>query len=94
MNTNEQLAVICLGIRDETEQRVRSPRNGWCLSAQWEPNTFNTRSMDLYTYSNLFHVLLLYLQFDVIFIFRYPSDAQAKKQLPFYIAPGEELFLI
>lgn len=27
MNTNEQLAVICLGIRDEAERRARSPRN-------------------------------------------------------------------
>lgn len=48
LNTNEQLTVSCLGIRDDAEQRARSPHNEWCLSAQQEPHTLNHRSTHAY----------------------------------------------
>lgn len=48
LNTNEQLTVSCLGIRDDAEQGAHSPRNKWCLSAQQEPHTLNHRSTHAY----------------------------------------------
>lgn len=48
LNTNEQLAVSFLGICDDAEQRARSPRNEWCLSAQQESHTLKHRSTHAY----------------------------------------------
>lgn len=68
LNTNEQLAVSCLGIRDDAEQRARSPRNEWCLSAQQEPHTLNHRSTHAYapitTFFTRYHRTSSLMQFS------------------------------
>lgn len=93
MNTNEQVAVICLGIRDETEQRARLPRNEWCLSAQHEPNTFNARSTRFFTYYYSCISVIPPVWHDFLFQICLLTHTQ-KTQFPSYIAPGGGLCLI
>lgn len=81
LNTNEQLAVSCLGIRDDAEQRARSPRNEWCLSAQQEPHTLNHRSTHAYAPITVqrFSRVIITPRVWWNFPFQMPRDIQTNK---------------